>query len=306
MPKAKKKVAPRASRSGTGTSSMRGVSQRRPNPELAVYAGSFDPITTGHVDIIRRACNTFPQIRVAVAYNPNKEKAMFSPEERIQMVNDSLPELKGRMQADSFTGLLIDYARQAGAGVLIRGLRAVSDFEYEFQMTMMNRHLCPDLETVFLMAGEQHFYTSSRLVKEVASFGGDVSSFVPAQVLERFNRKLEPLAKKQQSSCCLGGNGRSVGLGQAGGGGRGKGRGLFAHLLVEDGLRLRRGGFGAIRRLRGSGGGRFGSRGGLLAPLGKEFGGTRSAFCTSHGQRGPQDRYRPNSPSTFLLHAILT
>ena len=192
-PRSKKKAAPRASRSGTGMSSIPSAKKPVAHPDLAIYAGSFDPITTGHVDIIRRACNVFPKVRVAVAYNPNKEEAMFSPQERIQMIYDSLPELAGRVEADAFTGLLIDYARRAGAAVLVRGLRAVSDFEYEFQMTMMNRHLCPELETVFLMAGEQHFYTSSRLVKEVASFGGDVSSFVPAQALARFNRKLERL-----------------------------------------------------------------------------------------------------------------
>ncbi len=107
------------------------------------------------------------------------------------MIHDSLPELKGRVAVDCFTGLLVDYARRIGAGVLVRGLRAVSDFEYEFQMTMMNRHLCPEVETVFLMAGEQHFYTSSRLVKEVATFGGDVTSFVPPEVLARFRKRLK-------------------------------------------------------------------------------------------------------------------
>ncbi|MDG2303088.1 MAG: pantetheine-phosphate adenylyltransferase [Candidatus Binatia bacterium] len=158
---------------------------------MAIYPGSFDPITNGHVDIIRRACQVFSKVTVAVAYNPNKDAAMFSPQERIKMIHDSLPELKGRVSADCFTGLLVDYARSVGAGVLVRGLRAVSDFEYEFQMTMMNRHLCPEVETVFLMAGEQHFYISSRLVKEVATFGGDVTSFVPPEVLKRFRKRLK-------------------------------------------------------------------------------------------------------------------
>ncbi len=176
---------------GKKTASRRPGTSSAPDGRMAIYPGSFDPITKGHVDIIRRACNVFSQVTVAVAYNPNKDEAMFSPDERVQMIHDALPELKGRLIADSFTGLLVDYARRIDAGVLVRGLRAVSDFEYEFQMTMMNRHLCPDVETVFLMAGEQHFYTSSRLVKEVATFGGDVTNFVPPEVLDRFHKRLK-------------------------------------------------------------------------------------------------------------------
>jgi len=195
MAGAKKKKAVRKKRRsapGTGQSSVRGAKGaiRSPDERMAIYPGSFDPITKGHVDIIRRACHVFSRVTVAVAYNPNKDAAMFSPEERVQMIYDSLPDLEGEVVADCFTGLLVDYARRIGAGVLVRGLRAVSDFEYEFQMTMMNRHLCPEVETVFLMAGEQHFYTSSRLVKEVATFGGDVTSFVPEQVLDLFHRRL--------------------------------------------------------------------------------------------------------------------
>ena len=157
-------------------------------PPIAVYPGSFDPITNGHVDIIRRALRVFPRVTVAVAFNPNKDSAMFTPEERIAMIVESLDD--DRVDADAFSGLLVDYADRIGARVLIRGLRAVQDFEYEFQMTMMNRHLKPNIETVFLMAGEQHFYTSSRLVKEVARFGGDVSKFLPKTVLERFASRL--------------------------------------------------------------------------------------------------------------------
>jgi len=191
--KSKKKAVGKARRSvpGTGRSSVRRSGGGRPGEDrMAIYPGSFDPITNGHVDIIRRACKVFPKVTVAVAYNPNKDAAMFSPRERVKMIYDSLPELEGRVVADCFTGLLVDYARRIGGAVLIRGLRAVSDFEYEFQMTMMNRHLCSEVETVFLMAGEQHFYTSSRLVKEVATFGGDVSSFVPEPVYDRFRRRL--------------------------------------------------------------------------------------------------------------------
>jgi pantetheine-phosphate adenylyltransferase len=162
---------------------------------LAVYPGSFDPITNGHVDIVRRALRVFPTVTVAVAFNPNKDSAMFTPQERVEMILDSLADVADRVNADAFTGLLVDYADRIGAGVLIRGLRAVQDFEYEFQMTMMNRHLKPHIETVFLMAGEQHFYTSSRLVKEVARFGGDVSKFLPKSVLERFAKRLRDESK---------------------------------------------------------------------------------------------------------------
>jgi pantetheine-phosphate adenylyltransferase len=156
----------------------------------AVYPGSFDPITNGHIDIIRRALRVFPRVTVAVAYNPNKDAAMFTPAERVDMIRQALADVGDRVIADSFTGLLVDYAERIGAQVLIRGLRAVSDFEYEFQMTMMNRHLKPRIETVFMMAGEQYFYTSSRLVKEVATFGGDVRNLVPEFVMDRFAERL--------------------------------------------------------------------------------------------------------------------
>ena len=192
---AKKKKAVRKKKRaspGTGQSSVRdAAASGSMDGRKAIYPGSFDPITNGHVDIIRRACQVFGNVTVAVAYNPNKDAAMFSPEERVEMIYDALPDLEGQVVVDCFTGLLVDYARRIEAGVLVRGLRAVSDFEYEFQMTMMNRHLNPNVETVFLMAGEQHFYTSSRLVKEVATFGGDVTSFVPPQVLDRFHKRLK-------------------------------------------------------------------------------------------------------------------
>lgn len=157
---------------------------------VAIYPGSFDPITNGHIDIIRRALRVFPRVTVAVAYNPNKDAAMFTPAERVDMIRQALADVGDRIIADSFTGLLVDYAERIGAQVLIRGLRAVSDFEYEFQMTMMNRHLKPKIETVFMMAGEQYFYTSSRLVKEVATFGGDVRNLVPDFVIDRFAARI--------------------------------------------------------------------------------------------------------------------
>ncbi len=157
----------------------------------AVYPGSFDPITNGHIDIIRRSLRVFPRLTVAVAYNPNKDAAMFTRDERVEMIREAFRDVGDRIVADSFSGLLVDYAERIGARVIVRGLRAVQDFEYEFQMTMMNRHLKPEIETVFMMADEQYFYTSSRLVKEVATFGGDVRNLVPDFVVERFRERLE-------------------------------------------------------------------------------------------------------------------
>ncbi len=149
---------------------------------FAVYPGSFDPMTNGHLDILRRALVVFDEVRIAVAYNQEKPSGLFTPPERVTIIQEVVAEFGPRVTADAFHGLLTDYCRRIGAGTIVRGLRAVADFEYEFQMTMMNRHLAPDLETVFLMAGEQHFYTSSKLVKEVASLGGDVHGLVPDAV----------------------------------------------------------------------------------------------------------------------------
>jgi pantetheine-phosphate adenylyltransferase len=152
---------------------------------VAVYPGSFDPITNGHVDIIRRSLQIFDQVVVAIAFNPNKDSAWFTPEERTEMIREIFRDQGARVVVDAFSGLLVEYAQRRGAGVIVRGLRAVADFEYEFQMTMMNRHLQPQVETIFMMTGESHFYTSSRLVKEVASLGGDVAGLVPDPVLPR-------------------------------------------------------------------------------------------------------------------------
>jgi pantetheine-phosphate adenylyltransferase len=152
---------------------------------LAVYPGSFDPMTNGHVDLVRRSLQVFDQVIAAVAFNPNKDSAWFTPDERVAMIRETFAGEQGRVLADKFSGLLVDYAVQRGATVIIRGLRAVADFEYEFQMTMMNRHLTPQVETIFMMTGESHFYTSSRLVKEVVSLGGNVAGLVPDAVLPR-------------------------------------------------------------------------------------------------------------------------
>lgn len=151
----------------------------------AVYPGSFDPITNGHKDLVSRSLQVFDRVVVAVAFNPNKDSSWFTPKERVGMIREVFADHGDRVEADAFSGLLVDYAISKGARVIIRGLRAVADFEYEFQMTMMNRHLRPELETIFMMTGESHFYTSSRLVKEVAGLGGNVTGLVPDVVLSR-------------------------------------------------------------------------------------------------------------------------
>ncbi len=153
--------------------------------KIAVYPGSFDPITNGHVDIVRRSLHVVEKVIVAVAFNPNKDSAWFTPEERVEMIRDTFKSEGDRVIADAFSGLLVDYVVAKSAGVIIRGLRAVADFEYEFQMTMMNRHLRSQVETIFMMTSENHFYTSSRLVKEVVSLGGKVNGLVPDTVLSR-------------------------------------------------------------------------------------------------------------------------
>jgi pantetheine-phosphate adenylyltransferase len=161
------------------------------NDNIAIYPGSFDPITNGHVDLVTRTLRVFDRIIVAIATNPEKDRSLFSVEERLQMINEVFANLAGRVQADSFQGLLVDYAEKKHSKVIIRGLRAISDFEYEFQMAMMNHRLKPQLETLFMMTGESEFYTSSRLVKEVVSLGGDVSGLVPDNVLQKLKQKFK-------------------------------------------------------------------------------------------------------------------
>jgi len=149
--------------------------------ECAIYAGSFDPITYGHLDLIRRAAKTFPRLIVAVAENMEKVPCFTLPQ-RIKMIREAVASLPG-VEVESFSGLLIDYAARKKVAVVIRGLRAISDFEYEFQMVLTNRKLSPSLETIFLMPGESYTYISSRMVKEIHFLGGDISAFVPPGVV---------------------------------------------------------------------------------------------------------------------------
>src|SRR5262252_410498 len=158
---------------------------------VAIYPGSFDPITNGHVDLVKRTLRVFDRVVVAIATNPGKDCSLFSLDERLDMVRQVFKDQGGRVQAESFQGLLVDYAETKRATVIIRGLRAVSDFEYEFQMAMMNHRLKPKLETFFMMTGESEFYISSRLVKEVVGLGGDVAGLVPENVLKKLQQKFK-------------------------------------------------------------------------------------------------------------------
>ena len=158
---------------------------------VAVYPGSFDPITNGHIDLVTRTRRIFDEVILAIARNQEKGRTLFSVEERMATVQKVF-EAEKRVSVDSFEGLLVDYAETVEATVVVRGLRAVSDFEYEFQMATMNRRLKPNLETFFMMTGESSFYISSRLVKEVAELGGDVAAFVPKVVLQQLLEKFPP------------------------------------------------------------------------------------------------------------------
>lgn len=153
----------------------------------ALYPGTFDPITNGHIDLIRRSLSTFDRVTVLVAHS-GKKKPLFSPEERKEIIESCFADDK-RVSVEIHKGLLATYAQEHGIRVILRGLRGVSDFDYEFQMATMNRRMFPDLQTFFLMASEQFFYVNSTLVKEVISHGGDVSELVPPQVEERLRER---------------------------------------------------------------------------------------------------------------------
>jgi pantetheine-phosphate adenylyltransferase len=154
---------------------------------IAIYPGTFDPITFGHVDVVERAAQLFPRLVILVARNSSKQP-LFSGEERIAMVREIFRGKKG-IEVEEFDGLLVEYARRRKASVLIRGLRAVSDFEYEFQMALTNRKLSSKLETIFLVPREQYTYLNSSIVREIARLGGDVSDFVPANVRRRLRQR---------------------------------------------------------------------------------------------------------------------
>lgn len=159
--------------------------------KIAVYPGSFDPITNGHVDIIKRGLGVFDELIVLIAYNPNK-KTIFSLEERVEMIREVIRDFTN-VRVDSFDGLLVEYVKVAGADVILRGLRALSDFEYEFQLALINRRLNRDVETIFLMTGYKWFYTSSTIINEAASLGGSVKGLVPEivnqKLVERYSSK---------------------------------------------------------------------------------------------------------------------
>jgi pantetheine-phosphate adenylyltransferase len=156
-------------------------------PTRAVYPGSFDPLTNGHLDLVERSLGIFDELIVAVVTNPAKT-ALFSDAERVEMIREATQNF-GRIQIMAFEGLLVDFVARVGARAIVRGLRAVSDFEYEFQMALMNRKLREEIETVFLMPHEAYSYLSSRLVKEVAGYGGAVTGLVPAAVEKRLVAK---------------------------------------------------------------------------------------------------------------------
>jgi pantetheine-phosphate adenylyltransferase len=153
----------------------------------AIYPGSFDPVTNGHLDVIERGRKLFDEVIVAVAYNEEK-RALFSLEERLQLLEQSIGK-SDNLRIAQFDGLLVDFAVAQQANAVIRGLRAVSDFEFEFQMALMNRKLEGAVETIFLMPKEEYTYLSSRIIKEIARLGGDVSSFVPPPVVKALKRK---------------------------------------------------------------------------------------------------------------------
>jgi pantetheine-phosphate adenylyltransferase len=157
----------------------------------ALYPGSFDGVTFGHLDIIRRAVRHYSRVTVAVAENPGKRQPLFSVPERVEMLRECLAEMNN-VSVTGFPGLTVDFAKSIGADVILRGLRAVSDFEFEFQMAMMNENLAPEITTMFMVPAPQFSFVSSSLVKEIARYGGDISHFVPANVARAIISRLAP------------------------------------------------------------------------------------------------------------------
>jgi pantetheine-phosphate adenylyltransferase len=154
---------------------------------IAIYPGSFDPVTNGHIDIAKRSLKLFDKIIVAILHNPGKQ-SLFTIQERLEMLKESMADID-HIEFDTFDGLLVDYAQRRKAQAVLRGMRAVSDFEYEFQLALMNRKLKREVETVFLMTGLRWIFTSSSIIKEAARFGGDISDMVPPGVNRRLKAK---------------------------------------------------------------------------------------------------------------------
>jgi pantetheine-phosphate adenylyltransferase len=157
--------------------------------KIAVYPGTFDPVTYGHIDLIQRATKIFDRVIVAVAHNPSKG-TLFTVEERVFMLKEAVKGMKS-VVVDDFEGLVVDYVEASGANVMVRGLRMLSDFEYEFQMALTNRKLNGEIETIFMMPSESYSYISSKLIKEAVSLGADMRNFVPAPVQKRLNEKFK-------------------------------------------------------------------------------------------------------------------
>ena len=157
--------------------------------KIAIVPGSFDPITYGHIDIIKRSAQLFDEVIVAILVNPDK-KYLFTLEEREEMINESIKDFNN-VRVDSFSGLLVNYAKKVNSTVIVRGLRAVSDFEYEMQLTFMNKALDDNIETFYMMANKQYSFISSSIVKGVSGFGADLSKFVPIHVEERLEKKVK-------------------------------------------------------------------------------------------------------------------
>jgi pantetheine-phosphate adenylyltransferase len=157
--------------------------------KIAIVPGSFDPITYGHIDIIKRSAQLFDEVIVAILVNPDK-KYLFTLEEREEMINESIKDFNN-VRVDSFSGLLVNYAKKVNSTVIVRGLRAVSDFEYEMQLTFMNKALDDNIETFYMMANKQYSFISSSIVKGVSGFGADLSKFVPKHVEERLEKKVK-------------------------------------------------------------------------------------------------------------------
>jgi pantetheine-phosphate adenylyltransferase len=170
---------------------------RKPPSVIAIYPGSFDPITNGHLDLIQRGSLMFDKLIVSILWNEAKEP-LFSVEERIEMLREVVGDFPN-VEVDSFHGLLVDHASAHSATVLLRGIRAISDYEYELQMALMNRRLRPDIETVFMMAHEAYSFISSRLVKEVFGLGGNITGLVPPSVEARMQRRMRKIQNRGAS-----------------------------------------------------------------------------------------------------------